>query len=124
MYIEPSDYRRVQKTEQQKLYAGIVPMENCCPRIVAPLSLIDFRRLSAYNIHSGLLLYFVEVKDMEYMTVKEASKKWNLSERRLQTICNEGLIPGVLKFGNAWAIPKNAEKPIDRRIKSGKHIKS
>ena len=69
-------------------------------------------------------MYFVEVKNMEYMTVKEASKKWNLSERRLQTMCNEGLIPGVLKFGNAWAIPKNAEKPIDRRIKSGKYIKS
>lgn len=41
-------------------------------RIVAPMFLIDFRHLSAYyNIHSGLLLYFVEVKDMEYMTVME-----------------------------------------------------
>lgn len=67
MYIEPSDLEGCKKIEQQKLYAGIVPMENCCPRIVAPLFLIDFRRLSAYNIHSGLLLYFVEVKDLEYI---------------------------------------------------------
>lgn len=38
---------------------------------------------------------------MEFMTVKEAAQKWNLSERRLQTICNEGLVPGVMKFGNS-----------------------
>lgn len=60
---------------------------------------------------------------MDYMTVKEAAKKWNLSERRLQTICNEGMIPGVIKFGRSWAIPIDSEKPIDKRIKSGKYIK-
>lgn len=60
---------------------------------------------------------------MEFITVKEAAEKWNLSERRLQAMCNEGIIPGVMKFGHAWAIPKNAEKPVDKRIKSGKYIK-
>jgi hypothetical protein len=61
---------------------------------------------------------------VEYMTVREASEKWNLSERRLQTMCNEGLIQGVIKFGHAWAIPQDAVKPADKRIKSGKYIKS
>ena len=61
---------------------------------------------------------------MEFMTVKQAAEKWGLSERRLQTICNEGMIPGVVKFGRAWAIPMDAEKPVDKRIKSGKYIKS
>lgn len=61
---------------------------------------------------------------MEYMTVQEASKKWGLSERRLQTICNEGMIEGVIKFGRSWAIPVEAKRPIDHRIKSGKYIKS
>ena len=61
---------------------------------------------------------------MEFITVKEAAEKWNLSERRLQAMCNEGIIPGVMKFGHAWAIPKNAEKPVDKRIKSGKYIKT
>ena len=61
---------------------------------------------------------------MEYMTVREAAKKWNLSERRLQTMCSESIIPGVMKFGHAWAIPSDAEKPVDNRIKSGKYIKS
>lgn len=61
---------------------------------------------------------------MEYMTIKEASEKWNLSVRRVQTICKEGMIPGAMKFGNSWAIPKEAEKPIDKRVKSGKYVKS
>lgn len=61
---------------------------------------------------------------MEFLTVKEVAEKWNLSERRLQTMCNEGMIEGVRKFGNSWAIPADAEKPVDRRIKSGKYIKS
>ncbi len=61
---------------------------------------------------------------MEYMTIKEASEKWGLSERRLQEICELDKVPGVTKFGRAWAIPKDAEKPSDMRIKSGKYIKS
>ena len=60
---------------------------------------------------------------MEFITVKQAAEKWNLSERRLQTMCNEGVIPGVVKFGHAWAIPVDAEKPIDRRTKQGKALK-
>ena len=51
------------------------------------------------------------------MTIKEAAVKWNLSVRRLQTICNEGMIEGAMKFGNTWAIPKDAVKPVDKRIK-------
>lgn len=61
---------------------------------------------------------------MEFLTVKEVAAKWNLSERRLQTMCNEGMIEDVRKFGNSWAIPAAAEKPVDHRIKSGKYIKS
>ena len=61
---------------------------------------------------------------MEYMTIKEASEKWNLSIRRVQTMCKEGLISGAVKFGNVWAIPDDARKPIDHRIKTGKYIKS
>ncbi|CCZ03955.1 hypothetical protein [Bovifimicola ammoniilytica] len=28
---------------------------------------------------------------MEYMTIKETAEEWNLSVRRVQTICNEGM---------------------------------
>lgn len=61
---------------------------------------------------------------MEYMTIKEASEKWGLSVRRIQEICVLNKVPGVMKFGREWAIPKDAEKPADLRIKSGKYIKT
>lgn len=61
---------------------------------------------------------------MDFITIQEASVKWGLSERRIQTICNNGMIEGVKKFGRVWAIPSDAEKPADHRIKSGKYIKS
>ena len=60
----------------------------------------------------------------DYMTIKEASEKWNLGIRRINTLCNEGRIPGCVKFGSVWAIPVGTDKPEDKRIKSGKYIKS
>lgn len=61
---------------------------------------------------------------MEYITIKEASDKWGLSVRRIQTLCNEEKIVGVLRFGGVWAIPNEAERPVDHRVKTGKYIKS
>ncbi len=61
---------------------------------------------------------------MEYITIKEASEKWGVSVRRIQAMCNGDLIPGAKRFGRAWAIPENAVKPVDKRIKTGKYIKS
>ena len=61
---------------------------------------------------------------MEYMTIKEAAEKWGLSVRRIQEICELNKVPGVIKFGHAWAIPVDAEKPVDLRVKTGKYIKS
>ena len=58
-----------------------------------------------------------------FITVKEAAEKWNFGVRRVNTLCLEGRIPGVSKLGNVWAIPEDAEKPTDERIKSGKYIK-
>lgn len=58
-----------------------------------------------------------------YTTIREISKKWNLSDRRVNTLCSQGRIEGAVKFGNTWAIPENAEKPEDARIKSGMYRK-
>lgn len=60
---------------------------------------------------------------MKYMTIKEASKKWDITVRRIQVLCSEGRIQGATRFGRAWAIPVDSEKPRDARIKSGKYIK-
>lgn len=56
-----------------------------------------------------------------YLTINEISKKWGLTKRQVQKMCAEGKIPGASKFGINWAIPENAEKPKDKRIKTGKY---
>lgn len=38
-------------------------------------------------------------------------------------LCIEGRIPGALKIGSYWAIPEDAEKPKDKRVRRGKYIK-
>ena len=43
---------------------------------------------------------------MDYMTISEASEKWGISRRRIQVLCTEGRIDGVVKFGRQWAIPE------------------
>lgn len=55
---------------------------------------------------------------MDFITPKEASKKWGISERRIQKLCEEGRIDGVIRFSKVWAIPKDAEKPKDARLKT------
>lgn len=52
------------------------------------------------------------------MTVKEAAKRWNISERRVTTLCQTGRIEGAHKKGRAWNIPYDAARPEDRRMTS------
>ena len=54
---------------------------------------------------------------MEYMSCSEAAKKWGISERRVQKLCEGNRIPGVSKIGYMWLIPKTAKKPADGRRK-------
>ena len=58
----------------------------------------------------------------EYMTVQEAAKKWELSERRVQKLCAENRIDGVVHLSRVWLIPKGAPKPADGRKKDNKAI--
>ncbi len=50
-----------------------------------------------------------------YLSIREASEKWGVSERRINQYCAEGRIPGAQRFGKSWAIPDDAEKPGDPR---------
>lgn len=56
----------------------------------------------------------------DYMSVKETAAKWGLSERRVQILCSSNRIQGVIRINRMWLIPKDAEKPIDGRIKKRK----
>ena len=48
---------------------------------------------------------------MKSLTVRQAAEKWGLSPRTVQQLCTQGRIPGAQKFGKAWAIPADAQKP-------------
>ncbi|MCL1802615.1 MAG: helix-turn-helix domain-containing protein [Eubacteriaceae bacterium] len=60
---------------------------------------------------------------MDYISSKEAAEKWGISERRIQKLCEEGRIPGVIRFVRVWAIPKDAEKPMDARLRAERQKK-
>ena len=60
---------------------------------------------------------------MKYLSVTQTAGKWGISQRRIQTLCNEERIDGAVRIGHSWAIPEDAPKPTDARIKSGKYIK-
>jgi hypothetical protein len=57
---------------------------------------------------------------MDYMTLKEAGEKWGVTPRYY---CAASRIPGAIKMGTVWLIPKDAEKPLDMRTKQGKELK-
>lgn len=51
---------------------------------------------------------------MDYMTLKEASEKWGVTTRWINYLCTAGRIPGAVKMGTVWLIPKGSEKPADK----------
>lgn len=52
---------------------------------------------------------------MTYISIKEASEKWKISDRRIRVLCGEGRIEGAVKVGRNWSIPREAVKPADGR---------
>ena len=52
---------------------------------------------------------------MEFISAREAAKKWGITQRRVAVLCSENRIKDATMVGNMWIIPSNAEKPIDAR---------
>ena len=69
------------------------------------------QRAILYTVHSGRSVMF------EYMTAQEAAEKWNVSLRRVQWLCRENRIEGVLDINRVWLFPKDTKKPADARRK-------
>jgi Fic family protein len=68
--------------------------------------------VSAYDV--------VEVIRLKYMSISEASNKWNLSARRIRVLCSKGRIAGAVQIGRNWSIPYDAVKPADARVRHRK----
>ena len=50
-----------------------------------------------------------------YISVREAAARWDVTPRQVQRMCVTGMIPGVIQFIGAWAIPTDAVKPTRTR---------
>jgi hypothetical protein len=87
-------------------------MQGCVQPCLPNCFSLESVRHGAYNESNSICW---EEYTVDYITPKEASQKWGVSERRIQKLCEEGRIDGVVRFGKMWAIPKDAEKPTDRR---------
>lgn len=59
---------------------------------------------------------------MGYLTAKQFSEKWGITERRIIKLCKEHRINGAIKNGMVWIIPEDTIKPSDRRNKISKYI--
>lgn len=59
---------------------------------------------------------------MGYLTSKQFSNKWRITERRIIKLCQENRITGAIKNGMVWLIPEDTMKPSDKRSKIAKYI--
>lgn len=59
---------------------------------------------------------------MEFLTAKQFSEKWNITQRRIVKLCNEGRISGAIKNGMVWMIPEDTIRPSDKRKIASNYI--
>ena len=62
--------------------------------------------------------------DLDWISPLQASEAWGITERQVQSLCKNGKIEGVVKWGRSWLIPKDAPRPLDGRTKAVKQQKS
>ena len=60
---------------------------------------------------------------MNYLSVAEIAKLWNVSERSVRNYCSEGRIHGAYLVGKTWMIPSDAVKP-DRKARVSNNKKT
>lgn len=71
------------------------------------LVLFELKNYNKVNIRLG----------MACIRLKEVDGKWDVTPRWVNYYCTAGRIPGAVKIAKIWVIPKDAEKPVDRRCK-------
>ena len=49
-----------------------------------------------------------------YISIREASYRWGVSDRRVSQYCAAGRIPGASWFGRSCAIPEDAKSRLVR----------
>jgi len=62
--------------------------------------------------------------EMDWITPQQASEKWGITDRQVQSLCSNGKISGAIRISKIWLIPKDAPRPLDGRTKAAKQQKS
>ncbi len=62
------------------------------------------------------------MQTMAYIDIRTAADAWGVTPRRVQELCKTGAIPGATRFGRAWMIPADTEKPADGRTRAVKSV--
>ena len=52
----------------------------------------------------------------DYISVEQAAENWDISEDLVCFYCVKGYIPGAVKGGRRYLVPKDAEKPLKYRF--------
>ena len=77
--------------------------------------ILEKLRIFVYNIFCIIVSVRKERRMKGYLSIRETSYKWGISERRVNQYVAQGCIPGAERFGRSWAIPEDAKKPSDPR---------
>lgn len=61
---------------------------------------------------------------MNYLSVSQMAKRWNMSERGVRNYCAQNKIPGAFLTGKTWNIPADAKKPerINKKSEEPKNL--
>ena len=62
--------------------------------------------------------------ELDWITPLQASEKWGITERQVQSLCSQGKISGAIRLSKLWLIPKDAPRPLDGRTKGAKERKN
>lgn len=57
----------------------------------------------------------------KFISIKEASIKWNISERSVRNYCAHGRVSGAVFNNGHWLIPEEAKKPLRLNEKNNKN---
>lgn len=93
-----------------------------CPKCIKKyIDTVVYERIALFRYRNNVdrvlqAVYTVhEVIWMKYISTKESSERWGISDRRIRVLCNEGRIEGAVKIGRNWSIPADSAKPVDAR---------
>ena len=62
--------------------------------------------------------------DFNWMTPQEAADEWGITNRRVQALCANGQVEGVVRLRGGLMIPKGTPKPPDGRARNGRTPKN